>query len=277
MLAYRTAHSGIYSAAFGPGTRELYHTIHPHPALSPVPTDDIASAEQLENEAAWRQLLIQGVLALILPPEHLENPCLRVLVGEIFSELILGNGICGKACEGWLIWELITKSIQVARFKGEDPLRVVEALPVNRLERFGLLSSEKTARAAAGPRMGARGPVAFAFGIFSAVIYYATLVVFASRTLASAWIKSASLPLRAEASSQTEASPSEDADSSNVLVDSSPTGKWPILDMSIWSVCSHLLSLDYRMPWLTSYLALLQWQVVYGLGKVGYTNGRLDR
>ncbi|KAK8213565.1 hypothetical protein M8818_002867 [Zalaria obscura] len=173
--AYRTAHSGIYSAAFGPGTRELYHTIHPHPALSPVPTDDIASAEQLENEAAWRQLLIQGVLALILPPEHLENPCLRVLVGEIFSELILGNGICGKACEGWLIWELITKSIQVARFKGEDPLRVVEALPVNRLERFGLLSSEKTARAAAGPRMGARGPVAFAFGIFSAVIYYATL------------------------------------------------------------------------------------------------------
>ncbi|RYZ32624.1 MAG: hypothetical protein EOP01_00570, partial [Propionibacteriaceae bacterium] len=70
---------------------------------NPVPTESVPSAtvEQRENESAWRQLLVQGVLAVLLPTEDLENGCLRALVAEIFAEMILGNGISGKACESW--------------------------------------------------------------------------------------------------------------------------------------------------------------------------------
>lgn len=70
--------------------RTIYHTLHPHPALSPVPTDMIPASvvEQRESESAWRQLLVHGVLALLLPTEDLENGCLRALVAEIFAEMI---------------------------------------------------------------------------------------------------------------------------------------------------------------------------------------------
>ncbi|GAB7351207.1 hypothetical protein MBLNU459_g1646t1 [Dothideomycetes sp. NU459] len=97
VTAYRTAHGGIYTSALGTNPRELYHAIQPHPALSPVPPESMTSTfpEQTENESIWRQLLVQGALSMLLPPEDLENPPLRVLVSEILSELILGKGVCG--------------------------------------------------------------------------------------------------------------------------------------------------------------------------------------
>lgn len=81
----------------------------------PTETDPSSVLEQQQNEAAWRQLLVQGTLAVLLPTEDLENACLRTLVAEVFSELILGNGIGGKACDGWLLWEALTKIIQTLR------------------------------------------------------------------------------------------------------------------------------------------------------------------
>ena len=88
-------------------SREIYHTLVPHPALTPVPreTDPSTILEQARNEESWRQLLVQGVLAVLLPTEDLENGCLRALVAEIFSDMILGNGVSGKACKPWLLWE----------------------------------------------------------------------------------------------------------------------------------------------------------------------------
>ena len=128
--------------------RLIYHTLYPHPALSPVPTDALPSTyvEQRESESAWRQLMIQGVLAVLLPTDDLKNGCLRSLVAEIFAEMILGNGISGKACEGWLLWEAIGRIADILQAdpvpdeaSASDEEAAVEEL--SRLERFGLLPS----------------------------------------------------------------------------------------------------------------------------------------
>ncbi|KAL1595373.1 hypothetical protein SLS59_008305 [Nothophoma quercina] len=129
--------------------RLIYHTLYPHPALAPVPADAVPSTyvEQRENESAWRQLIIQGVLAVLLPTDDLNNGCLRSLVAEIFAEMILGNGISGKACEGWLLWEAIGRIadiLQTDHVQEKDPSSDDGAADeeLSRLERFGLLPSQ---------------------------------------------------------------------------------------------------------------------------------------
>ncbi|KAI9864950.1 MAG: hypothetical protein M1830_006072, partial [Pleopsidium flavum] len=98
IIAYRTAHEPLQRPPLRPDPRQVYHTLCPHPALSPIPDAEMPSTvnELQQNEAAYCQLLVQGVLAVLLPPEDLENACLRTLVTDILGELILRNGIGGK-------------------------------------------------------------------------------------------------------------------------------------------------------------------------------------
>jgi hypothetical protein len=111
LVAYRTAHQPLNPPPFQTDPREIYHSICPFPALSPVPRagSELVIQQQKENEAAYRQLLVQGVLAILLPTEDLENDCLTAIVGQVFSEMIIGGAIGGKASEPWLLWEGITK------------------------------------------------------------------------------------------------------------------------------------------------------------------------
>jgi len=97
--------------------RQIYHTLNPHPALSPVPlkTEPDSVIEQERNEEVWRQLLVQGVLAVLLPTEDLENGCLRALVGEILSELILRAALSDRLSEGWMLWEILTRVLETTR------------------------------------------------------------------------------------------------------------------------------------------------------------------
>ncbi|GAB7351208.1 hypothetical protein MBLNU459_g1646t2 [Dothideomycetes sp. NU459] len=163
VTAYRTAHGGIYTSALGTNPRELYHAIQPHPALSPVPPESMTSTfpEQTENESIWRQLLVQGALSMLLPPEDLENPPLRVLVSEILSELILGKGVCGSVCEGWFMWETLTKLLVTARPETHPGVAAEGVGPAtSRLEKFGLLSNEHAANLT-GPSHGSTPDVVF--------------------------------------------------------------------------------------------------------------------
>lgn len=283
--AYRTAYGGIYSTALGPGLRPLYHALHPHPALSPVPdiSSQSTSLEQVENEAAWRQLLVQGVLALLLPPEDLENPCLRVLVTEIFSELILGNGVCGKACEGWLLWEIVIKIVEIVRSKGAPlPIEVVADAPVNRLEQFGLLSSEGADTEPMAPKTSSSGPLDWIVQLFLQAFNYIAILLVAVRAVYSAYHSSALLPERTAPSQKhrrvsSNIKQTDGDDQTTRFGSTEPPIKRPIIAMSIWPSLSYFLSMDLRMPWLTGFLALLQWILISGPGKVGNTNSRLDR
>ncbi|RYO81323.1 hypothetical protein DL766_006587 [Monosporascus sp. MC13-8B] len=105
--AYRAAKNSPVRPPIEANPHDIYHSLFPLPALSPVPRPDDSKSirAQAENERTYRQLLAQGLLAILLPTEDLENPCLTALVGEILSELVIGNLIANKISEPWLIWE----------------------------------------------------------------------------------------------------------------------------------------------------------------------------
>lgn len=274
--AYRTAYNGSYTSSLVADPREIYHAINPHPALTPVPFESgsLASLDQAENEAVWRQLLIQGVLSHVLPPEDLNNPPLRVLVTEIFSELIIGRGVCGNICEGWFICDVITKLLAILRPPEPDVQQQPPTSP-NRLEQFGLLADDSD-DAEEAPTVTSRSPVDFISKAFWQIMQYAFLAFMTIRAFFTALSDAASLPPRANSR---EDSTHDELDDSGSLCQQSTHDsiKRPILGMSLWSCCSHLISLDLQMPWLTTMGAYIQWLMICSSWKVGYTNSRLDR
>ncbi|KKK26443.1 hypothetical protein ARAM_004165 [Aspergillus rambellii] len=143
IASYRLAKEQANLSGFSPSSREIYHALNPHPGLWPVPDpcDPETIVQQRENEAVYRRLLADGVLAVLLPTEELENACLRALVTDILADLVLGNEVSGKICEGWFLWESITKLLDtLSRDKPQNRDSGVEKSPQNRLQKFGLLS-----------------------------------------------------------------------------------------------------------------------------------------
>ncbi|KAK4999378.1 hypothetical protein LTR66_001575 [Elasticomyces elasticus] len=289
MQAYYTSRDLQGNCLQGLEFREIYHTLRPHPALSPAPDPHRpgSSEEQQENEAVWRQLLVQGILTLLLPPEDLENPCLKVLVSEIFSELVLGSGVGGKACEGWTIWEGCTKLLGIVGKRDGQALasEPVPPQPLNRLEQFGLLSMRQ---AAPVNSLTSSNETWDAFArTFWQVMQHLSVVSTAIYAIITALLAATSLPPRTQpdrhsrsgrhaiqhsiADDRSESMPKTEADAA------APPNVRPILDMSLWSCSSRFLCLDFRMPWFSGFLALTRHSLLFGPGKVGGTNGSLDR
>ncbi|KAF9690922.1 hypothetical protein EKO04_010973 [Ascochyta lentis] len=269
--------------------RLIYHTLYPHPALSPVPTDAVPSTyvEQRESESAWRQLIIQGVLTVLLPTDDLKNGCLRSLVAEIFAEMILGNGISGKACEGWLLLEAIGRIadiLQTDHVQEEDPASDERAADedLSRLERFGLLPSQAEEESGSNNLPGIDGgrhesTTTSVSGLFWLVVQYVFLACTALRAIILTIATSSSLP------SRSLATPIEESRQSHLPEAESPAptrllaAKRPIVSMKLWSCAAQFVELDVRMPWLTGFVSMLHCGALFGPGRVGDTNGVLDR
>lgn len=254
----------------------------------PLDGDPSTLLEQERNEEAWRQLLVQGVLAVLLPTEDLENGCLRALVAEIFAEMILGNGLSKKACEPWLLWDAITTVIEAIQPHKFNKTAVGSAHTPNtaasRLEQFGLLAASK--EGVDGSRqikLKHQGSAAFssASGVFWTCIQYMFLAFTAVRGVIFALATSSTLPSR----SKTWLLPSEsDRQGAIPLTSRSETSSTslsedhrPILCMTIWSMMGHLIELKTRMPWLFGLLTLFQHGALFGPLRVGDTDGALDR
>ncbi|QDS74088.1 hypothetical protein FKW77_009569 [Venturia effusa] len=295
--AFRIAHESTYSQPpLASAPREIYHILNPHPALSPVPRDDDPSTvlEQQLNEEAWRQLLVQGVLAVLLPTEDLENACLRALVAEIVSEMILGNAVSQKVCEPWFLWDAITTVIHASQPRTAVPeTRNDETKPLqttaSRLEQFGLLSAESQQNGADGSNSNRQrsNAASTASGLFWMAVQYIFLASRALWIIAQALATSSSLPSRSKtwlavansySPPQSErregaSSKSHAESASNVMA----SNQRPILDMGVWPMISNLMELNVRMPWLSGMLALVHHGAVYGPGKVADTDGAIDR
>ena len=252
-----------------------------------MPTDDVPATvlEQRESESAWRQLLIHGVLALLLPTEDLKNGCLRALVGEIFAEMILGNGISGKACEGWVLWEGITRIAEVLQTdapKEMDPQSEDAAAEqsLTRLERYGLLPHEGSdVRSKEQLNIG-QCPTGYTSGLFWAFIQYAFLAFTAARAVIFSLATSSSLPSRSATSEQSsvEISGQSKMPHADTTASRRPLGaKRPVVNMALWSCAAQFAELDVRMPWLLGFISMLHRGALVGPGRVGDTDGVLDR
>jgi hypothetical protein len=235
--------------------------------------------QQVENEAAYRQLLVQGVLAVLLPTEDLENDCLTALVGQIFSEMILGGGIGGKTSEPWLLWEGITK---IAEFvKSQMPKSKAQA----RLDR----SNSEAEDSAQTPISRKRGKL-WRTGqsiqkSFWLTLQYLFVAFSAVRLIIVSLATSSSLPSRiAPTTKSTGPVPSKDYAEPSGLTNTrtsskarTPSSKQPIVKMKIWSCVASLLDLETRMPWLCATLSMLQWGATVGPGGLGGIDGMIDK
>jgi hypothetical protein len=250
----------------------LYHALIPHPALSPVPdpADPSTVVEQAENEAAYRQLLAQGLLAVLLPAEELENACERTMVADILADLILGTAVGGKACAGWVIWEGIGKTAEHLHAQIEPTAtgQEMERDTRSRLERFGLLTEKEEGR----PTSCRPGRRSMASATAWWVLQYGYLVAVAVRFLLLGLVTASSRPRRSRpaAGRPPPASPMAAAGDA-------PTPKRPILSYRLFSAASLLLDLPARTPWLHGTLCLLHHHLVRRPRRLAATDGLIDK
>jgi hypothetical protein len=255
--------------------RALYHELNPHPGLSPVPDsqDPDTITAQSENEAVYRKLLANGTLAVLLPTEDLENSSLRTLVGDILSDLILGKEVAGRICEGRFFWEVITKLATVARRRKEglDNEDTMNDTPPSRLEKFGLLGQDDSTT---------RQPTQSQLTVWIwNVLQSLYLGYVALRFIATGLFRVASNPGSGPSHGAGVSFPAampgthKEGESSSDGV----TGKRPVLDYRVFSMASTLLNISQRMPWLSGLVSLSQYLILAGPGRLGDTDGILDR
>ncbi|KFZ03684.1 hypothetical protein V501_09327, partial [Pseudogymnoascus sp. VKM F-4519 (FW-2642)] len=122
---YRTAHTTHLPSPYVASPRNIYHALHPHPALSPVPdpTDPASIELQSANDAAYRELLARHLLHTLLPPTERDNPALMALVGSILADLVIEKAV-ERACEPGVIWEGIAKVVEGVAARGKSARRV---------------------------------------------------------------------------------------------------------------------------------------------------------
>jgi hypothetical protein len=236
-------------------------------ALSPVPKIDAPSAivEQAENEAAYRQLLVQGVLALLLPTEDLENGCLTALVGQIFSELIIGNIVANRLAEPWLIWEGFIILSGLIRRRTSDP----------------------SAQSSTGSRRNSRPTSArrsFSIhGLFLTLLQWCFFAANLARLLVTEVVSSRSIPRRTRyGTSHGDAMTRQKVagvalNPADIFETHAEPVMVPVLAFRIWPAISNLIEMDTRMPWLCGALSFLQWTAMTGPGRIADVDGVLDR
>lgn len=276
-LAYRLAKQNSHLSGLPTSHRVLYHELNPHPGLSPVPDaqDPDTITAQSENEAVYRKLLANGILAVLLPTEDLENSSLRTLVSDVLSDLILGKEVAGRICEGRFFWEVITKLATVVRQRKEglDEADSPNDTPPSRLEQFGLLSGQNDST---HPQPTQSQLTVWIWNVLQR--FYLGYV--ALRFIATGLFRVASNPGPGPSHGAGVSFPTATPGSQKEGIDSTSggiTGKRPVLDYRVFSMTSTVLDLSKRMPWFYGLVSLSQHLILAGPGRVGDTDGVLDR
>lgn len=275
--AYRIAKASSSNSPYGLPLRHVYHELNPHPALTPLSLDHNPSTlqRQQQNESAYRQLLVHGTLAVLLPTEDLQSGPLRALVGDIIADLIVGQALAGKVCEGWFLHEAITRVCAVLSDKVQRRAMGSEVRDdaKNRLEKFGLLSSESKFQNDHSSENDQSKIAAW----FWRIMQYGYLAYLFLRYILKEFQVIRQKPPRQHSGRVSELSPvfSEVSHMQNRSPDDlSPR---PVLKFGLSSLMSTLLKMDDRMPWLASMLSYWQQVLLYGTGQIGGLNSTLDR
>ncbi|CRK47475.1 hypothetical protein BN1723_007572 [Verticillium longisporum] len=268
ITAYRTAHNPVARPPTQVNPRDIYHALCPLVPLSPVPKpeDPESAAKQQENETMYRQLLVQGVLAILLPTEDLENECLTALVGQILSELIIGNVFINKLAQPWMLWEIMIILVRV--FGKREPEKTT-------LEE-GVAEALSPDAPIIEPESSTRG---WSFqGIFWGVIQWLFMAFTAVQLVVLTLASSPSLPARSTPVLDAKSSLAGSGSATKAAkANASKPVKAPIVTFKLWSCLSSLIELDSRTPWLSGALSMLQFGAVSGPAKLAGLDGPLDR
>lgn len=226
---------------------------------------------QADHETAYRQLLIQGVLALLLPTEDLENECLTSLVGQIVSELIVGNLVVNKLSEPWLLMEIC---IMLTRLAKGAPQSTSPVTP----EQGNLSNSNPSKIQQTKGRKGLAlhhhfwSLVQWGFLAVNSIRLFINLVVLS-------WsLRPRSTTLFVEKPNVTDqhsqGKPFKPLTSS---ISRHAPVRAPIAEFKVWTFVANLLEMDARMPWLVGAISMVQWTSTRGLGRIAGYDGVVDR
>ncbi|OAX83610.1 hypothetical protein ACJ72_02023 [Emergomyces africanus] len=281
IVAYRTACQQPHLNGPASYFHTIYHTLNPHPALSPVPdpSDNTTIAEQQKRETVYRQLLAQGVLAVLLPTEDLENVCLRTLVGDILADMILGELVSDKASEGAFIWEILTRLITTVKQDGhnnEKADHIPTSVQRSRLESFGLLAPKHGSCRSDSSGANQSNLSMLLWRILQ--YCYLTFVTIRFVLVGLFQVALSSPPgsshrLLSASSQPTLINPTYVPQS----LSNAGSLRRPVLQYRIFGMVSQLVNVSGRMPWLGGILALAQHAMVEGPGKFGDTGEIVDR
>ena len=266
--------------------RKVYRSLNPHPALAAAATSDSSEQDlakaQAEHERIYRQLLIQSLLAILLPTEDLENASLRTLVSDVIADLLLGQIVAERVSQAWFLQQNISKIILLLKHRTEvtAPNATDQTDARSRLEKFGLLTFNADA-----PPHHSPAPHQSKFGLaFWSAVQYAYLAVLFLRYIVVGLSHARHLPLRFSPkrrfrpgiSTVPPSLTSEGQLESDVLILPLAPPR-PVLTYRSWTAISTFLDLSTRMPWLAGSLALCQHLLTSGAGRLGSPNSFLDR
>lgn len=253
----------------------IYHDLNPHPALDPVTDLDVQTeAEQAQNEQAYRQLLVNGALAVLLPTEDLQNAPLRILVCDVIADLIIGQIAAGKVCEGWFLHDAIAKIASVSKgwiepkASGQD----LQHETKTRLEHFGLLAVRDGSKPVQSRQ--SRPTIAMWFWRIMQWIY---LVIIFTRSTVQGILYARHLPKRSRPSSSSSVGGSAKAMASAPTSSKNDLSPQPVLAYGMSRFISTLLRLPDRMPWLASTMAFWQHLLLVSSGRLAASNSVFDR
>ena len=288
--AYRAATrplSGSPTRASSP--RVVYHTLLPHPAFAPPPdaSDPATVATEAENEAVYRQLLVQAVLAVLLPAEDLRDSCLRTLVADVLGDLILGTAVGGRAAAPWMLWENIARAAEgpLADIEAAASGRGVEEVAKKRLRRLSRVRDSDgppttpgpQARSSTGIMTYGRNLASLMAEAFWRTVGYLLLAGTALRFVVEGLVAAAAAPSRDErfpegATQGVSVEAASGAPASRIAA-----SRRPILAYALFGLVGQLLELSERMPWTAGLVALGRHHLVAGALRVGARDGLLDK
>ncbi|RHZ56898.1 uncharacterized protein CDV56_101611 [Aspergillus thermomutatus] len=275
IISYRLARDESTLSGLSPSFHETYHALHPHPSLSPIPdlSDVQTIAKQRENDAIYRQLLVHGMLAVLLPTEDLENVPLRTIVGDILADLIVGNAVSEKMCQGWFLWETTTKLLSTADRLDEREEDTADSHQQDRLHKFGLLNINED------PKFDHSSSQTRSFGPawLWYILQYLFLTYIALQFIVTGLFRVMTNPKAKVSSAATAATTPGNSESEKLAPMSGTTTKRPILNYRIYGMVSQMLDIPRRMPWLAGLLSLFQYLSLAGPGRLGESGSVLDR
>ncbi|KIW45258.1 hypothetical protein, variant [Exophiala oligosperma] len=276
--AYRISTTAQAALQYGESPRRIYHSLNPHPALDL----SLTAEEQRLRESAYRQLLIQGALAVLLPTEDLANACLRTLVTDIIADLILGQALAERVCQPWFLHGAVSKVVEIvtsAPSKAAANKAILQQQGrQSRLEQFGLLTANKAHQK--GHSSNRSQSLLSAW--FWTLLQYAFVAYQSMRFILVGMAHAQTLPTRVRSRGvDTTAAPSPSKGNSPSSVHGKPdpdgSGTRAILDYRVFSCISTILDLSIRMPWLAASLSFWQHILVDGLGGYGSASSTLDK